>query len=166
MERFWEKILKTDTCWIWIASKSEDGYGYFRVGKKTERAHKFAFVMHKGAVPVGLEIDHLCRNRSCVNPNHLEAVTHKENCKRAGIMRRMSEEDRKTRRRESSAKTQRNLTPEQRKKRYERKRQWESNNLKHLAKKAAERRNRRTSEQIEKDRLYLIEWRKRNSSKR
>lgn len=55
------------------------GYGVFYDGKHTKRAHRFSYEIHKGKIPLGLVLDHLCRNRSCVNPDHLEPVTSKEN---------------------------------------------------------------------------------------
>lgn len=77
-ERFWSKVDKTDTCWLWTASKSQ-GYGQFWDGKKMQYAHRVAYQFSGGIIPRGLVIDHLCRITSCVNPKHLEVVTHKEN---------------------------------------------------------------------------------------
>jgi hypothetical protein len=64
-------------CWIWWGRCTEDGYGMF--GTPYKRAHRVAYEIFKGAIPDGLQIDHLCRVRRCVNPEHLEAVTSKEN---------------------------------------------------------------------------------------
>lgn len=79
--RFWQKVLpaSTDGCWLWAAGKTKQGYGVFRVGTVLWRSHRLAYVEAHGAIPDGLELDHLCRNRSCVNPEHLEPVTHREN---------------------------------------------------------------------------------------
>lgn len=83
-ERFWTKIEKLDGgCWGWKGWISNTGYGGFQVNGKSVLAHRFAYEEVKGKIPVGLEIDHLCRVRSCVNPAHLEAVTRKVNAERA-----------------------------------------------------------------------------------
>lgn len=76
---FWSKVEKTETCWNWLAGKDKDGYGQFCFNHKGVRAHRFAYQITKGDIPKGLTIDHLCRNTSCVNPDHLEAVTIKIN---------------------------------------------------------------------------------------
>ena len=78
-DRFWEKVHKTKTCWLWTAYKNPLGYGQFGVGYRVVYAHRFSYEIHKGVIPDGLELDHLCRVPSCVNPEHLEAVTRREN---------------------------------------------------------------------------------------
>lgn len=66
-------------CWIWTAYVDRLGYGKFYVGTKSVNAHRWSYEYHVGPIPAGLVLDHLCRNTSCVNPNHLEAVTQKVN---------------------------------------------------------------------------------------
>lgn len=68
-------------CWHWTGAKTAKGYGRFYLdGNK--HAHRVAYELHKGAIPTGLVLDHLCRNPCCVNPEHLEPVTLAENVKR------------------------------------------------------------------------------------
>lgn len=80
--RFWDKVLFTTDCWEWQRGLDKDGYGQLTINTKKIKPHRFSYELYKGKIPEGLEIDHLCRNRKCVNPNHLELVTHQENIKR------------------------------------------------------------------------------------
>ena len=84
-DRFWAKVQKSDDpdgCWLWTAGKVPNGYGSFFLNSKTVYAHRVAYELVKGPIPEGLQIDHLCRVRNCVNPDHLEAVTCRENLMR------------------------------------------------------------------------------------
>lgn len=80
--RLWAGVEKTDSCWNWTRSGNGSGYGRMSVAGQRVYVHRLSYVMHKGEIPAGLVIDHLCRNPSCVNPDHLEAVTHRENIQR------------------------------------------------------------------------------------
>jgi len=71
-----------DGCWLWTRSKTRSGYAQAIVDGKHTRMHRASYELHYGPIPDGMVIDHLCRVRHCVNPLHLEAVTHAENMKR------------------------------------------------------------------------------------
>jgi len=79
-QRFWAKVEKTDTCWHWHGA-THKGYGRFYLSptQRSARAHRIAHELLIGPIPDGLVIDHLCRNRACVNPAHMELVTVGEN---------------------------------------------------------------------------------------
>lgn len=72
-------------CWIWKASKDAGGYGKIVINHRLCAAHRVSYEYWNGQIPNGLEIDHLCRNRNCVNPQHLEVVTRQENLLRSNI---------------------------------------------------------------------------------
>jgi hypothetical protein len=91
-QRFWDKVDKTDKCWFWSAATSH-GYGLFWNGERLVKAHNFAYSLTGNIITEGLELDHLCRNRSCVNPAHLEPVTRKENMRRGLLLK--SQHDRR-----------------------------------------------------------------------
>ena len=80
-DRFWSKVNRTGSCWLWIGAVHSGGYGVFGIGDgtKTTYAHRWAYETLVGPIPDGLEVDHLCRTRNCVRVDHLELVTHKEN---------------------------------------------------------------------------------------
>ena len=80
VQRFLAKIEFTSTCWIWCGARSVSGYGHFRdqMGR-TKSAHRWMWELVNYAIPSGLTVDHLCRNRGCVNPDHLELVSTQEN---------------------------------------------------------------------------------------
>lgn len=85
--RFWSSVEKTDACWLWTGRIGKGGYGQMRV-KPTGRpfgvmpAHRLAYQLLVGPIPAGMTIDHLCRVKNCVRPEHLEPVTASENTKR------------------------------------------------------------------------------------
>ncbi len=79
--KFMSNVEKTESCWIWKGSKTNGGYGTFYTGK-TILTHRYSYEMFNGKIPEGLQIDHLCRNRICCNPEHLEVVTPLENSRR------------------------------------------------------------------------------------
>lgn len=82
-DRFWDKVNKTDSCWLWTGSVNIAGYGQVRGDTgKNERAHRVAYAMLIGNIPTGLTLDHTCGVRKCVNPQHLEPVTTEENTSR------------------------------------------------------------------------------------
>ena len=78
-------------CWNWQGSKTKLGYGRISLNGKPVMAHRFFYEMHKGKIPEGYTLDHLCRNSSCVNPDHLEPVLHAENCRR-GVRAKLTPE--------------------------------------------------------------------------
>lgn len=83
--RFYAKLRKTDSCWLWTGNKGWDGYGHFWLDGRDVMAHRFSYELHRGQIPDGLTIDHLCRNKSCVNPEHLDPCTAAENTRRSPI---------------------------------------------------------------------------------
>lgn len=81
--RILSKVTVTDAdCWEWGGYLDEKGYGRLVVKKTTAYAHRVLWELERGPVPDGRELDHLCRNPACVNPDHLEPVTHQENIRR------------------------------------------------------------------------------------
>lgn len=92
MKKFWDKVRKSKGCWNFIGSVGKDGYGKFYIDGKMEMAHRVSYKIKVGEIPKGLNIDHKCRNRACVNPKHIEPVTQRENVMRGlGVARFNSE---------------------------------------------------------------------------
>ena len=81
-ERFWPKVDASGDCWLWTGARKPTGYGNFWSGERYVLAHRFAYEALVGEIAEGLTIDHLCRVRSCVNPDHMEPVPWEENNRR------------------------------------------------------------------------------------
>lgn len=84
IQRFWEKVDKSGEHWLWTAS-CRHGYGQLNIGNnKIEDAHRISYQLHHGSIPEGMDIDHECRVTQCVKPEHLRAITHKQNLENRG----------------------------------------------------------------------------------
>jgi len=82
MERFLSKVNKIEGgCWQWTGNKDKENYGLFWYKTNNRRAHRISYILHNGEIPEGLIIRHKCDNPSCVNPEHLESGTQKDNIK-------------------------------------------------------------------------------------
>jgi len=84
LDRFFTKVEVGD-CWLWVGA-TDRGYGKFYPHRKTVRAHRWLYEQLVGPVPAGMDLDHLCRVRACVNPDHLEVVTRSVNLARSPLM--------------------------------------------------------------------------------
>ncbi len=91
--RFFAHVSKTNKCWQWTGTQWGKGYGKFYLWDKSTQqqvaitAHRYSYKMHTGKIPTGMQVDHLCMNKLCVNPKHLEVVTNRENQYRAKEIR-------------------------------------------------------------------------------
>lgn len=86
----WARVEKDgpNGCWLWVGSKTHDGYGNLKRGGRIYVVHRYVYELVAGPIPEGLELDHLCFVRNCVNPEHLEPVTGAENRRRMHARRR------------------------------------------------------------------------------
>lgn len=73
--RFWSRVDKTDTCWNWTAGTYNEGYGVFVIKSQSYTVHRLSYEMEHGPIEPGLHIHHICENKLCVRPDHLEAIT-------------------------------------------------------------------------------------------
>ena len=83
--RFWKKVDKTGDCWVWTGHVSAQGYGAFFYQGDSRQAHRVSYELRFGQMPDGSQIDHACRNRRCVNPEHLRIVTAAENMQNRAV---------------------------------------------------------------------------------
>ncbi len=79
LKLFMGHVIKTKRCWLYKGTKSPAGYGRFWDGKKTVMAHRYSYFNFIGEIPTGLVLDHICRVKNCVRPEHLRSVTDREN---------------------------------------------------------------------------------------
>lgn len=84
LDRFMSKVMKTESCWIYTG-QTDNGYGRFWYKGKGSLAHRWIYEFLICTIPPKMQIDHLCRNRSCVNPEHLEVVSNNEQQKRKSL---------------------------------------------------------------------------------
>lgn len=86
LNTFWDHVIKCDDgCWEWTRALTTDGYGRVWKDNKQQRAHRVAYELAVGLIPEDMVIDHLCRNKTCVNPNHLAVATAEENTRRTSV---------------------------------------------------------------------------------
>lgn len=89
-ERFWGKVDKSGDCWEWTASRRANGYGQIMIDKVNRTAHRVAYELANGPIAACVDIDHTCRNRACVRPDHLREASRKQNMENLGTARAAS----------------------------------------------------------------------------
>ena len=87
-DRFWSRVDRADGCWTWLGNVAMNGYGRLSRYNRLVYAHRVAWELAVGRIPDEMTVDHLCMNRACVNPDHLEIVTRAENSRRGNLSRR------------------------------------------------------------------------------
>jgi hypothetical protein len=91
-------VCDPDGCWLWQGARNSGGYPQLGLGGKTQYAHRVYFAALVGVIPDGMQLDHLCRRRACVNPSHLEVVSQRENIRRGSRVKLSPEKVRHIRR--------------------------------------------------------------------
>jgi hypothetical protein len=77
-ERFWSKVAKFESCWIWNGAKDETGHGRLKINCIQVSAHRVSYEWKHGSIPDGMDAHHKCFNPACVNPDHLQILTHSQ----------------------------------------------------------------------------------------
>lgn len=85
IERLWGRVKKTNSCWLWQGCRDPEGYGRIQVNGRSAYAHRLAWADRNGQIPDGMMLDHQCRTRHCVRPDHLKVVTNKLNSENLGL---------------------------------------------------------------------------------